>query len=318
MEEPSTVFPTTIIPERSNGTGGGAYLYPSKKIMTTMVLLSLIIALFGMVGNGIVIWFLSFKIKRNKCTVYILNLAVADFIYLVVNVVVFVFMFCIIKGVPISHTDTSNIGRLQIVSTFGFNAGIYLLTAISVERCLSVLYPIWYQYHRPKHQSAVVSALLWAFSCLVAGLEYFICDGIDNAQPGTESCTAVYIFTSILYLVIILLMILSSLTLVFRVQRISTCCHSPRLYIAVVISVVVFLISVVPMQLLGLLLYFNVASAQSLEVSFYFITELCSSVNCAVNPFIYFLVGSLRQSKCTVSLQEALKKLFQDEAETSG
>ncbi|XP_030046192.1 proto-oncogene Mas [Microcaecilia unicolor] len=318
MEELSTVFPNTTIPERSNGTGVGAYLLPKKETMATLVLLSAFISLFGMVGNGIVIWFLSFKIKRNKCTVYILNLAVADFLYLVSNFVISIVMFCITQAVYLSQINSDNIGRLEIVSKFGFNAGIYLLTAISMERCLSVLHPIWYHYHRPKHQSAIVSALLWALSCLVTGLEYFICKGIENAEPGTESCTAVYIFTSTLYLLIILLMVLSSLTLVIRVQRISVYCHSPRLYIAVVISVVVFLISVVPMRLLGLLPYFKVVSKQFLTMYFYLITEVCSSINCAANPFIYFFVASLKQSRCTVSLQEALQRLFRDEAETSG
>ncbi|XP_009875152.1 PREDICTED: mas-related G-protein coupled receptor member D-like, partial [Apaloderma vittatum] len=37
-----------------------------------------------------------------------------------------------------------------------------LLTAISVERCVSVLFPIWYRCRRPKHLSGIVSGLLWA------------------------------------------------------------------------------------------------------------------------------------------------------------
>ncbi|NWI61907.1 MAS protein, partial [Calyptomena viridis] len=33
----------------------------------------------GLVGNGMVMWFLGFHMKRSPFTVYILNLAVADF-----------------------------------------------------------------------------------------------------------------------------------------------------------------------------------------------------------------------------------------------
>ncbi|XP_029431604.1 mas-related G-protein coupled receptor member H-like [Rhinatrema bivittatum] len=318
MEELSTVFPNTIITERSNGTGENSFVYPNKKIMLTIILFSMLISLLGMVGNGIVIWFLGFRIKRNKCTVYILNLAVADFLFLVSIAVVFWFMFCMVNGVKVSLTDTNNIGQLGIVYNFGFNAGIYLLTAISMERCLSALYPIWYQYRRPKHQSAIVCALLWALSCLVTGLEQFICNGTENQEAVSEPCTAVYLFTSTLFLAVIVLMILSSLTLVITIQRISEQCRPPRLYIAVVVSVMVFLISVVPARLLGLLLYFKCVSSNVLMVTFFFITELCSSVNCAANPFIYFLVGSLRQWRCTAPLHEALHKLFKDETETSG
>ncbi|NXB82922.1 MRGRD protein, partial [Donacobius atricapilla] len=37
------------------------------------------ISLCGLVGNGVVMWFLGFHTKQNPFTVYILNLAVADF-----------------------------------------------------------------------------------------------------------------------------------------------------------------------------------------------------------------------------------------------
>ncbi|NWI48494.1 MRGRD protein, partial [Picathartes gymnocephalus] len=37
------------------------------------------ISLCGLAGNGVVIWFLGFHTKQNPFTVYILNLAVADF-----------------------------------------------------------------------------------------------------------------------------------------------------------------------------------------------------------------------------------------------
>lgn len=43
-----------------------------------------------------------------------------------------------------------------------YSTSLYLLTAVSDERCLSVLWPIWYQLHRPTYLSALMYALLWA------------------------------------------------------------------------------------------------------------------------------------------------------------
>ncbi|NWW00806.1 MRGRD protein, partial [Machaerirhynchus nigripectus] len=37
------------------------------------------ISLCGLVGNGVVVWFLGFHMKQSPFTVYVLNLAVADF-----------------------------------------------------------------------------------------------------------------------------------------------------------------------------------------------------------------------------------------------
>uniref|UniRef100_A0A8C6N3D8 Uncharacterized protein n=1 Tax=Mus spicilegus TaxID=10103 RepID=A0A8C6N3D8_MUSSI len=44
-------------------------------VSCTMVFLSLIVALVGLVGNATVLWFLGFQMRRNAFSVYILNLA---------------------------------------------------------------------------------------------------------------------------------------------------------------------------------------------------------------------------------------------------
>ncbi|XP_054841886.1 proto-oncogene Mas-like [Eublepharis macularius] len=41
-----------------------------------------------------------------------------------------------------------------------------LLTAISIDRCVSILFPIWYRCHRTTHWSTMVCALIWALTCL--------------------------------------------------------------------------------------------------------------------------------------------------------
>ena len=43
---------------------------------------TLLISLCGLVGNGAVLWLLGCRIRRNPITVYVLNLAVADFTFL--------------------------------------------------------------------------------------------------------------------------------------------------------------------------------------------------------------------------------------------
>ncbi|XP_076399587.1 mas-related G-protein coupled receptor member B2-like isoform X2 [Peromyscus maniculatus bairdii] len=47
-----------------------------------MSFLFLIFALVGMAGNAMVLWLLGFHMHRNAFSVYILNLAVADFLFL--------------------------------------------------------------------------------------------------------------------------------------------------------------------------------------------------------------------------------------------
>uniref|UniRef100_A0A8V5G6D8 Uncharacterized protein n=1 Tax=Melopsittacus undulatus TaxID=13146 RepID=A0A8V5G6D8_MELUD len=133
--------------------------------------LCMVICVFGMVGNGIVLWFLGFQMKRNPFTVYILNLAVADCCVLIVYFLVILgdinlaiicygldsfapFFFKYVGAVPFMC-------QLFVLSSLG------LLTAISTERSVSVIFPIWYRCHRPKHLSGIVSGVLWAISAIV-------------------------------------------------------------------------------------------------------------------------------------------------------
>ncbi|XP_066214238.1 mas-related G-protein coupled receptor member X1-like [Saccopteryx leptura] len=111
-----------------------------------------------MVGNGTVIWLLRVRGKRNPFSVYILNLAIADF----------AFLLCLNTWV------TSEIFRYYIYKLIGFSvilcimtntAGLSLLMAISTERCLSVTFPIWYKCHRLAHLSTIVLTLLIRVQC---------------------------------------------------------------------------------------------------------------------------------------------------------
>ncbi|XP_027488135.1 mas-related G-protein coupled receptor member A1-like, partial [Corapipo altera] len=127
---------------------------------------TLLIGLCGLVGNGAVLWLLGFHIRRNPITVYILNLAVADFTFL---------LFAITSSLlyVVNNASCSAVVSLRylrsflLLSLFSYNMGLYLLTAISIERCGSILCPLWYRCHRPQHLSGVMCALLWVLSVAV-------------------------------------------------------------------------------------------------------------------------------------------------------
>ncbi|NXH73123.1 MRGRD protein, partial [Hydrobates tethys] len=97
------------------------------------------ICLCGLVGNMVVMWFLSFHIKKSPFTVYVLNLAVADFsllLFLLVQLTLHIIstVCCIFS---FQYRLTSYV--LMDLFLFWYFASMYLLTAMSMERCLSVL-----------------------------------------------------------------------------------------------------------------------------------------------------------------------------------
>ncbi|KAK7796364.1 hypothetical protein U0070_005817 [Myodes glareolus] len=107
-------------------------------IVQATMYLSLIFALIGIAGNVTVLWILGFQMNRNAFSVYILNLAVADFLFLS-----FQFVDCLFAVIFLSSEISINLPSfLTVVESFAYLSGLSILSAISVERCLSVLWPI--------------------------------------------------------------------------------------------------------------------------------------------------------------------------------
>ncbi|KAG8133979.1 hypothetical protein E2320_011735, partial [Naja naja] len=56
------------------------------------------------------------------------------------------------------------------ISEIMYINGLLLLVAISIDRCVAVLFPIWHRCSRPKHLSPAVCAFLWIISFLLGGI----------------------------------------------------------------------------------------------------------------------------------------------------
>ncbi|XP_068094430.1 proto-oncogene Mas-like [Hyperolius riggenbachi] len=316
LNESNTEFNNNASVKEVNGTEDSESMHGRSSYIMPLLVFSIALCLTGLLGNGIVLWFLCLKIKRNHFTVYILHLAAADFTFLFGLWVWMVYLFMVLNGLRSTAVADDYIALLLgLLYNFGFNASIYLLMAIAMERCLAVLFPFWYQCHRSQNSSVYVCIGSWLFSVLITGLENMICDnGHQYHAPGSQSCTNVYFFTTAVYLTVVPIMVLSSLTLLFTIQTASKHCQSTKLYIVIVISVTVFLISVVPARILGLLLYFNVMKSNAFLVEFFFVTSLCSAFNCSANPYIYMAVGQWGMREC--SIQKILEKVFKEAMES--
>ncbi|XP_051710149.1 proto-oncogene Mas [Oryctolagus cuniculus] len=261
----------------------------------------------GFVENGILLWFLCFRMRKNPFTVYITHLSIADISLLFC---IFILSIDYALDYELSSGHHYTIVTLSVTFLFGYNTGLYLLTAISVERCLSVLYPIWYRCHRPKHQSAFVCALLWALSCLVTTMEYVMCIDTAEESHSRSHCRAVIIFIAVLsFLVFTPLMLVSSTVLVVKIRKNTWASHSSKLYIVIMVTIIIFLIFAMPMRLLYLLYYEYWSTFGTLHN----VSLLFSTINSSANPFIYFFVGSSKKKRFKESLKVVLTRAFKDE-----
>ncbi|XP_036383505.1 chemokine-like receptor 1 [Megalops cyprinoides] len=125
----------------------------------TVVVVNVVIFLLGVSGNGIVIWISGLKMKRSVNTCWYLSLAISDFIFCtclpfnIVNMATSAWPFGLVMC-----KFTSFIMFLNMFSS------IFLLVIISVDRCVSVVFPVWAQNHRTVKAASVLVALAWIVS----------------------------------------------------------------------------------------------------------------------------------------------------------
>uniref|UniRef100_F6TJX4 G-protein coupled receptors family 1 profile domain-containing protein n=1 Tax=Monodelphis domestica TaxID=13616 RepID=F6TJX4_MONDO len=206
----------------------------------TIKSLILAFSVCGLVTNGLVLWLLGFRIKRNSFSVYILNLAAADFFYLCCQIAQCFEVVC-----P-TFCDTVP-DFITTLMFFFYTLGLSLLVAISTERSLAVLFPIWYRCHRPKHTSAIVCSLFWVLYLLGNFLESCACGLFGPLSCHLMSCPVWDFLFVTLILLLVSVLCISSLTLILKVQ-----CHPKhrrpsRLYLLILLTVLMFLLCGLPM-----------------------------------------------------------------------
>ncbi|XP_008825686.1 mas-related G-protein coupled receptor member X2-like [Nannospalax galili] len=276
----------------------------------SVTFLIVLIAVAGLAGNAIVLWLLGFRMRRNAFTVYVLNLAGADFLFLCFHVAYSI--KCITNFL---HSISIYIPTFSsIVFTFAYLAGLSMLSAISAERCLSVLWPIWYRCQRPRQTSTVVSALLWALSLLLSLLEGEEC--CFRFKRVYEFCETFDFITTAWLIVLFVILFGSSLTLLVRIFCSSQRVPVTRLYVTITLTVLVFLLFGLPFGIHKFLLQWIMKTLKITHVDFAQITTLTSCVNSSANPIIYFFVGSFRHHRFQGgTLKLLLQRALQDTPE---
>ncbi|XP_054246754.1 mas-related G-protein coupled receptor member X1-like [Indicator indicator] len=258
------------------------------------------ISLCGLVGNGVVLWLLGFRMKQNPFTVYVLNLAIADFSLLLVLLLNLSLHF-ISPEYCISYYVFFLINSiLFVLFLFCYFAGMYLLTAMSMERCLAALFPLWYRCHRPKHLSGILCGVLWALAALFATLMFTSCFF-------GESCHQLfYVLSSVNFVLFSFIPLLSNLALFIKLRCGSQRRHPGKLYVAVLLSVTFLFILGFPFSVETFLAVFY--------PRIYYVSCVLASLNSSINPVIYFLVGSCRRCQFQCSIRAAFQRLFEEGA----
>ncbi|XP_068922662.1 mas-related G-protein coupled receptor member D-like [Petaurus breviceps papuanus] len=269
--------------------------------------LTLFTCLCGVLGNGIVLWLLTFQIKRTPFSFYVLSLAGSDFTYLFLEVI-WVINYLIYR--PMFQNTVNLLTNMGLHVTF--TVGLGLLASISTQRCLSVLFPIWYRNHHPKRGPMLVCGLLWILSLLLNLPKVYYCVvRVVILHPSV--CVTVSKFSGALMLSMLLLMALSSLILFVRIVWSARKYKPKKLVVLILMTVLVFLLCAVPHGI-----NHSVFNWQAMyNHTFHEISYFLSCVNSSANPFIYFFIGSLRHQRLKEPLRVVLQRALRDDSDPS-
>ncbi|XP_044282783.1 leukotriene B4 receptor 2 [Varanus komodoensis] len=160
----------TLLPNSSTNdcihTSGNSTLLTSSTSSVAGIVFLLLAALIGLPGNLFVIWSILWKMKpshRSVTCLLVLNLAVADGVVLLLTP--FFILFLIFKNWMFSLAICKGVYYLCCINMF---ASIFIITLMSVDRCLAVSQPYFSQAIRKKNLVVKILAGIWLAAILLS------------------------------------------------------------------------------------------------------------------------------------------------------
>lgn len=130
------------------------------KIRIACLVINCVIFFVGILGNGLVIYVTGVRMKKTVNSVWFLNLALADFLFTAFLIFMIISLYHHYKWQFGLHMCRLN----SLMSAVNMYASIFLLTAISLDRCLSIWVVVWAQNKRTVRKAQLVSAVIWVMA----------------------------------------------------------------------------------------------------------------------------------------------------------
>ncbi|XP_070605371.1 mas-related G-protein coupled receptor member D-like [Erythrolamprus reginae] len=260
---------------------------------TVIFSLTILICIPGIIGNGIVFHILHCQIKKNPFTIYILNLAVADS-----GTLLFVFITVILHLTTGDSLIETTEGLL-----FTYCSGQLLLTIISIDRCLTLFFPIWHRCRQPPYLSTILCVFSWLVPLLLCAIHYTL------IWVKRHRIFAEFYQVFICIAACIPIMMASTLALLIKGYVKSKIWKRRKLLKVTLLALFFFLTFSFP----PFAIHFLNDITGNKYVNLMIIDYLCACLNSSVNPLIYFLLGRRKEHHSVYNLKINLQTLFKEE-----
>ncbi|XP_075047493.1 chemerin-like receptor 1 [Mixophyes fleayi] len=294
----------------------------------SMVIYS-VVFLLGTTGNGLVIWLTVFRMKKTVNVVWFLNLATANFIF-----TFFLPLSITYLALDFHWPFGKFICKLNSALTFlNLFASAFLVSVISIDRCISVIFPVWCRNHRTPRLASIVALVVWILP-FIFSLPYFIfrttvesngqvfCYNNFNENIGGVQTplgklrhrdtviTRFIIFFAIPFSIIVICYTVIAL----RIHRnhIATSTKPFKVILAVIISFIVCWFPYHIFSLLELSEKYQDELHDVLSVGIPISSSLLL-INSCINPVLYVFIGRDFRKTFWVSIQSIFEKAFNED-----
>ncbi|KAM4652321.1 chemerin-like receptor 1 [Discoglossus pictus] len=279
-----------------------------------------VVAFLGMMGNGLVIWITGFRMKKTVTTVWFLNLAIADFISTSV-LPLFIITFALGLHWPFG---TFMCKFANIIAVLNLFASVLLLTVISIDRCISVMLPLWCLNHRTIRRASVIAIAVWLLSfCGVPFVAFINTHSFNNHIH----CIIIFptislhvTFTMIVFIFgffIPFIIIASCYTVIALKLHKNPNYKSSKTFKIIIAILVAFAVCWLPYHVFNFLFLFgkiyNDSYLSAIVLNWHPIVFVLLSINSCINPFLYVIIGRDYKEKIWSSLVYIFEKVFSED-----
>ncbi|XP_077312226.1 chemerin-like receptor 1 [Lithobates pipiens] len=326
-----TLLTGTIITSITNSLNGTAS--PEKRVKRMQPIVQeisiavyIVAFLLGTTGNGLVIFFTTFRMKKTVSVVWFLNLAIADFIF------TFLLIFRIIRIAMNYHWPFGRFMCNLDVAIFYINlfASLFLITIISIDRLISVKFPVWCQNHRTPRLASIVTLVVWVLALIlslpysmfmdttkVENVVYCLSNYSNDRDVAMSRNSAVTITRFIVGFVLPLTVIVLCYTVILSYIRRNYLTKSSKPLKIIAAVIILFFVCWFPyhvFSLLGLSIKYRSKGnfRNVVRIGMHYCKILAIMHSC-VNPILYVFVGRDFKEKFRSSIQSAFEKAFLEE-----
>ncbi|XP_067307737.1 C3a anaphylatoxin chemotactic receptor-like [Pseudorasbora parva] len=255
----------------------------------TLICIHIVTFIVGFIVNGLVIILTGCRMKTTVNSIWFLNLAIADFIFILSFIIAFFFYFYFHRSIYVIHTF------FMLIKLNRF-ASIFSLVVISLDRCLCTWTVVWAQNNRTVFKARIICMILWILS--IGGCIPFFTYNIF-----TSTFLATYTFL-VGFLIPFLIIASSHIAIGVRIKRLKMGkqLRSYRVIIAVILA---FFICCFPYYVCSLVLQHN---AIAMTVSAYLLF-----LNSCLNPILYVFMCDEYKKKLKQSLLLVLETAFAED-----